>query len=221
MLSRHLGKRLALALAATALACCSVAWAAPRVQAQPCSPPATIDGHIDPLIQYAQCLTGQAGCGLDVPTPTGDVCKTNSLIKPCDAEVACANGGGTYFLNGFDMTRAVLAYDRPGHTLYLGFRVAGQIGDSDGDGSDGPGTPGVNGCSPNKNILDPVGINSQFELYRWFLDTNCDGLPDIIITPDGTAANLNVKITDGGGNPIPGAVGTGTYVGSDLEVNRL
>jgi len=110
-----------------------------------------IDGNITDLINYAAgtgqgCLDTQNNPNPDLIPKAGDVCKTNALLIPCNAtQVACSGGGtGTYFINGYDLTRALVAYDRANKKLYLGMRTAGAIGDANGDGT--PDASAI--CSP-------------------------------------------------------------------------
>src|SRR5439155_12699530 len=51
----------------------------------------------------------------------------------------------------------------------------------------------------------------------WFIDTNCDDLPDIVVSASGSPGSPSIQVTDGSGNPISGTTGTGKYAGSDLE----
>ncbi|MGH7724908.1 MAG: FlgD immunoglobulin-like domain containing protein [Candidatus Eiseniibacteriota bacterium] len=182
------------------------------------APAPTIDGNIADLISYGVSLS--QGC-LDTESLTpdlrprpGDVCKTNALLIPCTApQVACTAGGGTYFLNGFDLLRAVVAYDRSTQTLYLGQRVAGIIADSDGDGTVGPGV----GCTPPLNmgqqrIQDAPGIGLQ-ESYSWGLDTDCNGKSDILIrTQTGTGGVVGIEVLG-----ITAGATQGAFNGSDIE----
>jgi len=204
-----------LALGALALAFC-IGWT--RASFAACPPP-TIDGNIEDLKTYASCVEAAAeGCGLVRTDPEKDVCKFDQLIRPCPVPEACTGGAGQYFVNGFDMTGAVIAYSRITHDLFLGFRVKGIIGDSDGDGTAGEAPPGC--PNPGENIRDDAGIGASSESYLWFIDTNCDGTPDITVSASGNVSPgvPNVHVLDSNGNPIPGASGTGRYVGSDIEV---
>src|SRR5437867_41021 len=125
----------ALGLALGALALVTLGWASASLAGAVCPPPA-VDGNIDDLRTYAQCIeTNHQGCGLDQLDPEKDICKFDPLIHPCALTVPCTGGSGEYFVNGYDMTEAVLAYDRVTRVLYLGFRVKGVIGDSNGDGT--------------------------------------------------------------------------------------
>jgi len=217
-LKAHAARALTLALFLAAILIAGAAGAQGRVVAG--AAPPTIDGNINDLISYAAGI-GQ-GCldtenlPIDARPKAGDVCKTNALLIPCNAtQVACLGGGtGTYFLNGYDLTRAVVAYDRANQTLYLGIRVAGVIGDANGDGT--PDAAAI--CSPPLNpgeqrIGDPAGIGPG-ETYLWNLDTNCDGVDDITIGITSGVGGVATVFVSGAG----GAVGSGAYVGSDLEV---
>ena len=164
--------------------------------------PPTLDGNIDDVIAFLQ---DGADCGLEADDPAQDVCKTDAGLIPCAPEVACPLGGGaTIFTNGYDFTRYVVAYQAAGGNLWLGFRVTGQIGDSNGDGDPG------NVCAiPGANIADPGQI-ALSEQYLWEIDTNCDGTPDILIEVRGDQVNV---------------IGTGftskdfMFNGTDLEVH--
>ncbi|TMB93558.1 MAG: DUF11 domain-containing protein [Chloroflexi bacterium] len=188
-----------------------------------CTPPDITNNppNIANLKAYAACIqaAGQ-GCGLDQTDPVMDVCKFDPLIHPCADTVRCTGGGGAYFINGFDLTEGVLAYDRISHTLYLGYSVNGKIGDSNGDGSPDQTGPCPPPPAPPANIIDPSGIGGGgSESYQWFIDTNCDGVPDVIVSAFGSPNSTTVQVTDGGGiNLIPGATGTGKYAGSQLQV---
>ncbi|MGH7723924.1 MAG: FlgD immunoglobulin-like domain containing protein [Candidatus Eiseniibacteriota bacterium] len=180
--------------------------------------PPIVDGNIGDLIDYA-AATGQSCLDTESLTPDvrprpGDLCKTNALLIPCTApQVACLVGGGTYFQNGFDLTRVVVAYDRANQTLYVGIRVAGIVGDSDGDGTPNAGI----GCTPPLNpgeqrIQDPAAVGFQ-ESYAWGLDIDCNGKSDILIR-----TNL-----DGGNNLVLDVLGaasgpkTVAFNGADIE----
>src|SRR4029077_14678063 len=108
-----------------------------------------------------------------------------------------------------------------GTDAWWGIRTSGgQIGDSDGDGTDGQGS----NCPPpglGQNPEDGPGI-AEGERYIIRLDTNCDAVTDIRITVLGGAGTHQptVIITDGSGlNPIPGASGTAQYGTTDLEIH--
>src|SRR5206468_4919860 len=187
-----------------ALVCATLVWAS-AVLAGACTDP-TVDGNIDDLRTYTQCIeTSHLGCGLDRLDPEKDVCKFDALIRPCPVPVTCTGGGGEYFVNGFDATEALLGYNRITHDLFLGFRVKGIIGDSDGDGTAGEAPPGC--PNPGENIRDDAGIGASSESYLWFIDTNCDGTPNITVSASGNVSPgvPNVHVVDSNGNPIPGA----------------
>jgi len=189
-----------------------------------------LDGQITDVINYA-AGTGQ-GCldtenMLEFRPAAGDICKGSNLAFriPCNTgQAACPNDpSGKYFKNGFDLTRAVTAYDRPNKRLYLGIRVVGVIGDTDGNRLTGQG---LNCSSPDLGpsdvrITDKPGIGSD-EIYSWDFDTNCDNFPDLHIKvesstqadPSDTTGDVVVSVTGASGNPI----GTGKFFGSDLEV---
>jgi uncharacterized repeat protein (TIGR01451 family) len=151
---------------------------------------------------------------LDQVQASGDVCSNH--FTPCTTPTTCPVGGsGFYFVNGFDLVRAMLARDRSTQTLFLGLRVAGVIGDTDGDGN--PNGARGPGCQAGDNIQDQPGIGS-FETYEMYIDTNCDGNADIVVNVSGSQASPQVSVVDAFGDPISGAQGTAAYAGSDLEV---
>ncbi len=184
------------------------------------APVPTIDGNLSDLIDYAasqgQGCLDTANLPVDQQSAPGDVCKTNVLLIPCNAaQVACPAGGtGTYFLNGYDLTRAVAAYDRDNQTLFLGTRVAGIIGDSDGNGTPDAGV----GCAPPLNpgeqrIQDPAGIGFN-ESYTWGIDSDCDNVNDIFVAiTSGTGGVALVQVIG-----APAGATLGAFNGGDLEV---
>src|SRR4029079_1289579 len=107
------------------------------------------------------------------------------------------------------------AYESATKTLYLGYRVAGVIGDTDGNND--PNTAGGAGCVAGANITDSPGI-ALSESYVWWIDTNCDGAPDIQISVSGLLSNLNVRIANGAGETINGASAIAIASGSDIKL---
>jgi len=167
---------------------------------------------ITDLINYASCVRG---CGLNTGSDVveRDVCKTRADIVPCTTQEPCPVGGtGTYFVNGFDLTHSALAYESATNTLFVGDRVAGVIGDSDGDGTPGPGA-----LCPGATVTDGPGIALN-ESYIWYIDTNCDGIADIQISVTCALPNPTVSIVDAFGSPIVGASGTAIASGHDLKL---
>jgi uncharacterized repeat protein (TIGR01451 family) len=193
-------------------ACTSPAHAAP-----------ILDGNIDDVVALANTyISNGTGCGIVINDPAKDICLSDPLIVPCTTNITTCLSGSQYYVNGFDQILAVAAVQ--GTDAWWGIRVVGQIGDSDGDGTDGPGSncppPGL-GQTPE----DDPGIGPG-ERYIFRLDTNCDGVTDIRITvqsvPGGNLQTPQVFITDGSGlNPIPGASGQAMYTqpGHDLEIH--
>jgi len=115
-------------------------------------------------------------------------------------------------VNGFDLIRAVAAYDRTARTLYLGARAVGNIGDSDGDGTANAGVA----CSPPLNpgeqrIQDPAGVGF-LESYSWGIDTNCDGKNEIVIRTAVVAGVLRLDVLGGAAGATAVA-----FNGSDIE----
>jgi len=188
--------------------------------------PPTIDGNIDDLLQFATDVVasprGCLGTAVNVADLAGDICSDGSRI-PCNGFQPTGTSCAQYFPNGFDLTRAVAAYEKATGDLFLGFRVAGSIGDSDGDLNHGAVGP----CSPATTITDVAGISAAIgESYKWFIDTNCDNTPEFVITASGgvPVGDVTVSIHDFLTDlAVPGAAGTGKYVegtpgGHDLEV---
>ena len=127
-----------------------------------------IDGNLTDLISYVHELQANGGgCALEIVDPDSDVVLTQPF-QPCSPIVPVA--GGQYFVNGYDQNLGLVAFD--GTNLYLGIRTVGQVGDPDGNLD--PDTD----C--DTNIIDNPGIG-QFESYKWFIDGNCDGNPEILV----------------------------------------
>src|SRR5439155_17496980 len=157
-----------------------------------------INGDLTDMIAFAnQLQAGQQGCGIVQNDPEGEVRLTDTTILPCPITPA-----NTYYQNGFDQTLFVIAQQAGSTTVYLGVRVAGQIGDTDGNGN--PDTKGGPGCQSGDNVTDVSGIGPQ-DSYQWSFDTNCDEAPDILVTVTGGGHSPIVQITDSVGNPVPGA----------------
>src|SRR6185503_13348318 len=90
----------------------------------------TIDGNLQDMIDYAGTISApQNGCAFVDQDPAKDIRIFDPKIVPC------APISDNYYVNGFDQILDVLAYDRTQKTLYLGVRVAGVIGDPDGNGN--------------------------------------------------------------------------------------
>ncbi|HKQ59172.1 MAG TPA: hypothetical protein VJY35_15025, partial [Candidatus Eisenbacteria bacterium] len=166
----------------------------------------TIDGNLGDLTDFARCVDG---CGIVQPFDSLNICITGPVI-PCATLGTCTFGGLGYYRNGFDLTRAVLAYDRVNSTLYLGYRVAGVIGDADGDGTPGAGV----GCPQTPSFTDPPGIGAS-DNYQWDIDTNCDNVPDFSIEVIGNPGAVTVSIN---GVASPTATAAYTASGHDIEV---
>src|SRR5262249_25426416 len=148
------------------------------------------------MIAYVEDLQQNGGgCGLEIEDPDSDVVLTQPFV-PCSPIVPV--NGGQYFTNGYDQDLGLIAFD--GQNLYLGVRTVGIARDPDGNGN-----PDTN-C--NTNIIDNPGIG-QFESYKWFIDTNCDGGPDILVVLN----NNKVTVT---GTTFTGA--TYAYSGHGVEV---
>src|SRR5215831_8635380 len=148
----------------------------------PLAPPAlaapVLDGNIDDVIAQANAyIANGTGCGIIINDPAKEICLTDNAIVPCTNNLStCTAGGLPYYFNGFDQILAVAAVQ--GTDAWWGIRTnGGQIGDTDGDGTDGKG-PCANGPQ------DPPGIGPG-EGYEWDIDKDCDGTTDIIITVSG------------------------------------
>jgi uncharacterized repeat protein (TIGR01451 family) len=178
-----------LALAGVALLCCTGnAFAGAAV--------VTIDGDLQDMIDYAGSISvPDQGCAFTDPDPAMDIRIFDPKIVPCVPVV------DNYYVNGFDQILDVLAYDRTAQTLYLGMRVAGVIGDPDGNGN--PSTK----C-PEGTFDDEPGIGFD-DSYTWELNFDCAGAAEVTIE----VRNNQLTVT--------GAT-TGTqdfaFNGSDLEV---
>src|SRR4029450_8470934 len=91
-------------------------------------------------------------------------------------------------------------------------------------GVDGDGTAAEGGACPppfpGQTPIDQPGI-APGENYRFLIDTNCNRVPDYIITVQGGAGpkTPNVIVPDGGGNPIGGITASAQYGTSDLEIH--
>ena len=174
-------------------AVCALGLATPAVAQVDCN-----NADLQDLIDYIAGLEGE-GCGLDIADAAGDISVNDPNFDPCDP--AFTPGVSTYFVNGFDQIRTLIALDDG--DLYLGMRVVGEIGDADGNGD-----PDNNNCTDSVNINDEAGIGVS-ESYTWFLDTNCDGVTDISVTVNNNAVQVS------------GASPSGTsfeFSGSDLKV---
>jgi FlgD Ig-like domain len=176
-----------------------------------CPAPA-IDGSLQDMIDFAHC-PDLVGCGLVQSDDPQDICADasfdpcqNGLIIPCPAAPSPAKklGAQIYFPNGADIVTAVSAYDATSDVLYLGLRTVFAIGDADGDND-----PGVNPANcDGTNITEQPGIGSQ-EAYNFFIDTNCDGVPDITVE----VANNDVTVSP------PAGTTSLNFNGTDLEVS--
>ena len=177
-----------------------------------------IDGNLTDLISYVrQIQQNGGGCGLEISDPDSDVVLTQPF-SPCSPIEPVP--GGQYFVNGYDQNLGLIVFD--GSNLYLGIQTVGQVGDPDGNGN--PDTD----C--NTNIIDNPGIG-QFESYKWFIDGDCDGNPEILITLNnntvgvsgvsnsGTSFAFNgtgVEVLVEGVDLVPQFVGR-TFAGSDVD----
>jgi hypothetical protein len=189
-----------------------VAFTAPAFATAP-----VLDGNIDDVLAQANTyIKSGTGCGIIINDPANDICMADPLIIPCTNPLGTCVASGLYYVNGFDQILAVAAVQ--GTDAWWGIRVVGQIGDSDGDGTDSKGASCTN---PGLHPEDFPGIAGG-ERYVFRLDTNCDGVTDVSITVSGGAGTHqpNVIITRGDGEtPVPGASGTAMYGTTDLEIH--
>ena len=150
------------------------------------------------LIDYVAQI-GPGGCGLDIADAAQDITVNDPNFDPCDP--GFTPGVSTYFENGFDQVRTLVAF--ADGNLYLGIRVAGTIGDADGNGD-----PDNNLCTDSVNIADEPGIGLS-ESYSWYIDNDCDGITEIVITVGNNAVQVS--------GLSPSATSF-EYSGSDLKV---
>jgi uncharacterized repeat protein (TIGR01451 family) len=172
-----------------------------------------IDGDITDMINFVPAvINARIGTGVAVTSPAMDICKNNNLIVPCAAQITCpADANSKYFQNGYDLVGEVAAYDRVTRDLFLGIRVAGAIGDVDGDGSSSQGS----NCPPGANIFDSPGIGPN-ETYIFEIHAGCSAAPTITVQVNNGVATADF----GGGNvaTIPSSQWKFVEGGHDLEV---
>jgi uncharacterized repeat protein (TIGR01451 family) len=156
----------------------------------------TIDGNLQDMIDYAGTVSNPGdGCAAVAQDPAKDVQIFDPKIVPCVPVV------DNYYANGFDQILDVLAYDRNVKTLYLGLRVAGAIGDIDGNGD-------PNSTCAGSTLLEQVGIGFD-EDYLWEINTDCAGGPEIVVElRDNTYTVTGAAFTSK----------SYAYDGSDLEI---
>ncbi len=200
-----------------ALALCtgaSAAAAAPRMFGFVGADP-VIDGNGDDLINFASGVAGTS-CAVDRPDDRDDIVIADPLILVCGSledTTVPPDGVSDYFINGFDLRRFVLVYDRPNKNLYMLFRMEGFVGDVDGNGN-----PDNNQCPPTvPSFGDQPGIGSQ-ENYQVRIDTNCDGLPEVEIKVGGLAGEDLITVIGATAGATSLAYRPGAGTGKDLEV---
>ena len=183
---------------------------ATSVQAQ--TPP-VIDGNGDDLISFVGSL-GSTSCSVDRTDNRDDIVIADPKIIVCATqEDTDGDNVDDYFVNGFDVRRFVLVYDRPNKNLYVLFRMEGLVGDVDGNS-----LPDDAQCPPTQpSFGDQPGIGSQ-ENYQVRIDTNCDGLPDVEIKVGGVGEDqITVLGATIGGSQLAYRAGGGAN-GKDLEL---
>jgi len=172
-----------------------------------------IDGNGQDLIDFAAGI-GNAGCGVSVVDARDDISISDPQIIVCGVkEDTDANAVADYFVNGFDVRQFVFAYDRANRSLYALWRTEGFIADTDGNGN-----PDNNLCPPDvPTFADEPGIGSQ-ENYQIRLDTNCDGITDIIVSVGGVLGSdvVSVQGATFSGSAVAYRAGAGS--GKDLEL---
>jgi len=178
-----------------------------------------LDGNIDDVLLLAnQNIANGSGEGIIIHDPERDICFTDTLFLPCDGVLHTSATGNRFYDNGFDIALVGLAV--VGDQTWIGMRVSGgNIGDTDGDGTDSSGVD-CPARETGRMPEDPSGIGAG-ENYRFRLDTNCDGVTDIIIFVRGGAGGAEpvVSVTDGGGvDPVPVTSAEARFAGTDLEI---
>jgi len=134
--------------------------------------PPTTSSSFNDFSTYAQALaTNHSGVGAVVTDNAADVVLTDPTIVPCPAIQAL--GGGNYYVNGYDQLGYVLAKPAGTTDMYLAIKVAGVIGDTDGDGNPDLANSSAS-CNPGDNVIDGQGIAAG-ETYQFQFDTNCAG----------------------------------------------
>ena len=190
------------------LALLVVAFATPG-RALAATPP-TIDGDLTDMQQFANdLLNTKTGVGIIANDSPNDVTVIDPKIVPCPTIV------GNYFQNGFDQIQYVVAQASNSTDLFLGIRVAGVIGDTDGDGNPDVAGSGAANCNPLDNVLDAPGIGPG-DTYQFLFDTQC---VNGTFNPGSSITITNDGIT--GTGTFAGVTGTIAYRGAsghDLEI---
>ncbi len=205
-----LARRAALTVAG---ACCALAlvFGVAHAGAGP-----VIDGNGDDIISFAAGITpSSSSCAIDRADSRDDVAIADpSLVvcAPLEDTSQPADGITDYFVNGFDLRRFVLVYDRPNKNLYILWRAEGIIGDIDGNL-----TPDNSNCFPAASFPDEPGIGSQ-ENYQARIDTNCDGIPDVIIGVGGVLGTDVVTVQGAATGGTLASYRAGAGSGKDLEL---
>ena len=111
-----------------------VAGAAPRTLGFEGAAP-VIDGNGDDLINFAAGIDATS-CAVVADDLRDDIAIADPKIVVC-APLSDTNnppdGIDDYFVNGFDLRKFVLVYDRPNKNLYVLWRMEGIVGDIDGN----------------------------------------------------------------------------------------
>jgi uncharacterized repeat protein (TIGR01451 family) len=188
-----------------ALALCVTASAEAEATSD-CSAP-LIDGALQDMIDYANCPSASL-CGIVSSDDAQDIC-ANSSFNPCrdDLIIPCttpSTQAQVYWPNGADIVLTVAAHDLGTDVLYLGLRTASAIGDANGDGDAGSDPSNCDGT----NIVEQPGIGTSEVYYLW-LDTDCDGVPDIAIE----VSNETVTVSP------PAGAASFAYDDTDLELS--
>jgi hypothetical protein len=155
-----------------------------------------IDGDLKDLAAFARSLARTApGDAFAEADAAGDVRVFDAGVVPARAIEE------HYFVNGFDQTLDLFAYDRAARTLYLGVRVTGTIGDPDGDGD-------PNASPEAATVGDRWGIGDE-EAYSWTIRGTAPGDGFITVLVSKNAVQVH---------GAPSGEATFAFQGSELEV---
>src|SRR5436309_2695903 len=158
----------AVLLALVALACCGASLAAAQV-------PPVIDGKGQDLLDFGAAIDGN-GCLVQIDDPNRTITTPRTDVGPCDSLIDLG-GGNFYFLNGMDLRKLAVVYDRARNDIYVLWRSYGIIGDINGNGDpdDGQCTPPTNQHAPNITDLPGIAFNEE---YRVDFDFDCNNFRD-------------------------------------------
>src|SRR5437870_5133326 len=148
--------------------CCGATLAAAQV-------PPVIDGKGQDLLDFGAAIDGN-GCLVQIDDPNRTISTPRTDVGPCDSLINLG-GGNFYFLNGMDLKKLALVYDRTHNDIYVLWRSYGIIGDINGNGDpdNGACTPPPGQHAPNIPDLPGIGSNEE---YRLDFDFNCNNFRD-------------------------------------------